>query len=300
MLIIYAEALAAARTYAARYKYEVNANRELAAIGVANCASGLTQGIIVGGGMSGTAANAAGGARTQLSSITTALLSVLTLLFLMPLFKDLPEAVLGAIVVHAVWHLADVKEMRRLASLKTGSIWAAMAALVGVLVFGVLKGLILAMCLTLVALLKKISAPQDSVLGRLPDTGKFEDMENHPEAQPVPEILIFRPNGVLFFANANRLRNRLLAAITDAARPIRRVILSLEASPEVDVTSLDMLDQLRNELHENGMDLALARVSHPVYILFERSGFLERLGETNIFRSVGSAVAALGRQERRP
>ena len=300
VLIIYAEALAAARTYASKYKYEVNANQELAAIGLANLSSGLAQGIIVGGGMSGTAANAAGGARTQLSAITTALVSILTLLFLMPLFKSLPEAVLGAIVVHAVWHLADVKEMRRLASLKTGSIWAAMAALVGVLVFGVLKGLMLAMCLTLAALLKKISAPQDSLLGRLPDSGKFEDMENHPEAQSVPEILIFRPNGVLFFANANRLRNRLLAAISDAARPIRKVILSLEASPEIDVTSADMLEQLRNELHDNGMDLALARVSHPVHTLLQRSGFLERLGEANIFRSVGSAVTALSQQERRP
>jgi high affinity sulfate transporter 1 len=300
VLIIYAEALAAARTYAAKYKYEVNANQELAAIGLANLSSGLAQGIIVGGGMSGTAANAAGGARTQLSAIATALVSILTLLFLMPLFKSLPEAVLGAIVVHAVWHLADVKEMRRLASLKTGSIWAAMAALVGVLVFGVLKGLILAMCLTLAALLKKISAPQDSLLGRLPDSGKFEDMENHPEAQSVPEVLIFRPNGVLFFANANRLRNRLFAAISDAARPIRKVILSLEASPEIDVTSADMLEQLRNELHDNGMDLALARVSHPVHTLLQRSGFLERLGETNVFRSVGSAVAALDQQARRP
>jgi MFS superfamily sulfate permease-like transporter len=118
VLIVYAEGLAAARTFAAKYRYDITPNQELAAIGVANLAAGLTQGIIVGGGMSGTAANSASGARTQLSTITTALISVLTLIFLMPLFEKLPEAVLGAIVFHAVWHLADVKEMRRLASLK--------------------------------------------------------------------------------------------------------------------------------------------------------------------------------------
>ena len=216
VLIVYAEALAAGRTFAAKYKYDVNPNQELAAMGVANLASGLMQGIIVGGGMSGTAANAAGGARSQLSAITTALISVLTLLFLMPLFQSLPEAVLGAIVIHAVWHLADVKEMRRLASLKTGSIWVALTAIAGVLVLGILKGLILAMCLTLAALLKKVSVPMDSVLGRLPGTRTFVDLALHPEAESVPGLLIFRPDGILFFANANRFSSRLRAALKDA------------------------------------------------------------------------------------
>ena len=229
VLIVYAEALAAGRTFAAQYKYNVNPNQELAAMGLANLASGITQGIIVGGGMSGTAANAAGGARSQLSSITAALISVLTLLFLMPLFQNLPEAALGAIVIHAVWHLADVKEMRRLASLKTGSIWVALTAIAAVLVLGVLKGLILAMCLTLAALLKKVSAPLDSVLGRLPGTGTFVDLALHSEAESIPGLLILRPNGLLFFANANRFSNRLRAAIKNAPGPIREVILNLEA-----------------------------------------------------------------------
>ena len=290
VLIVYAEALAAGRTFAARYKYDVSPNQELAAIGIANLASGLTQGIVVGGGMSGTAANAAGGARTQLSTITTGLVSLLTLLFLMPLFEKLPEAVLGAIVIHAVWHLADVKEMRRLARLKTGSIWAALAAMAGVLELGVLKGLILAMCLTLAALLKKLSVPQDSVLGKLPGSDALVDAEDYPEAEAVPDMLIFRTNGILFFANANRVRNRVLAAIKSAGRPIKRVVLTLEASPEIDVTSLDMLEQLRNELSQNGIELAFARVPEPVRDLFRRSGYLERLGESNVFWSLHAAV----------
>ena len=299
VLIAFAEALAAARFFAAQYKYEISPNRELAAMGLANLASGLTQGIVVGGGMSGTAANAAGGARTQLSTITTALVFVLTLLFLMPLFRNLPEAVLGAIVIHAVWHLADVNEMRRLASFKTGSIWAALTALSGVLVLGVLKGLIVAMCLTLAALLKKVSAPQDSILGRLPGTEIFVDMEQYPEAEPIPDLLIYRPNGLLFFANSNRIRNRLHAAIKDAARPIRKVILTMEASPEIDVTSMDMLEQVRSELNESGIRLTFARVSEPVREIFRRSGFLERLGETNVFWGVHAAVAAAIPTEKR-
>ena len=300
VLIVYAEALAAGRTFAAKYKYEVNPNQELAAMGVANLASGLMQGIIVGGGMSGTAANAAGGARSQLSAITAAMISVLTLLFLMPLFHSLPEAVLGAIVIHAVWHLADVKEMRRLASLKTGSIWVALTAIAGVLVLGILKGLILAMCLTLAALLKKVSVPMDSVLGRLPGTRTFVDLALHPEAESVPGLLIFRPDGILFFANANRFSSRLRAALKDAAGPIRQVILNLEASPEIDVTVLDMLEQLRSELNEKGIGLAFARISDPVRGLLGRSGFLERLGEGHIFWGVDSAVDAMTQVELRP
>jgi high affinity sulfate transporter 1 len=300
VMIVYAEGLAAARTFASQFKYEIQPNQELAAVGAANLVSGLAQGIVVGGGMSGTAANAAGGARSQVSTLTTALISVLTLLFLMPLFKNLPEAVLGAIVVHAVWHLVDLKEMRRFARLKTGSIWVALIAIAGVLVLGVLRGLILAMCLTLAALLKKLSTPQDSVLGRLPGTGTFVDLEHHPDAEIMPGLLIFRPNGLVFFANANRVRGRLYTAINDAARPIRAVLINLEASPELDVTALDMLEQMQNNLTERGIRLALARISDPVRDLFRRSGFDGRLGESNVFWGVDEAVNALLASESAP
>jgi high affinity sulfate transporter 1 len=292
LLIIYAEATSAARTFAAKYKYQIVANQELAAIGFANLASGLTQGIVVGGGMSGTAANASGGARTQISTLTSAGIVILTLLFLTPLFRSLPEAVLGAIVVHAVWHLADVKEMKRLASLKTGSIWVALTALTGVLALGILRGLILAMCLTLIALLKKISTPQVSVLGRMPGTRTFVSRERYPEAEAVPGLLIFRPNGILFFANANRFNNCLHEAVNSSAEPVRKIILSMEASPEIDVTVLDTLAQMKAELDGQGIGLAFARVSDPVRDLITRSGFLQRIGEGHVFWDVDSAVAA--------
>ena len=262
------------------------------AIGFANLASGVTQGIVVGGGMSGTAANASGGARTQISTLTSAGIVVLTLLYLTPLFRSLPEAVLGAIVVHAVWHLADVKEMKRLASLQTGSIWVALTALTGVLVLGILKGLILAMCLTLIALLKKISTPQVSVLGRMPGTRTFVSRERYPEAEAVPGLLIFRPNGILFFANANRFNNCLHEAVNNAAEPVKKIILSMEASPEIDVTVLDTLAQMKTEMDGRGIGLAFARVSDPVRDLIARSGFLQRIGEGHVFWDVDSAVAA--------
>jgi len=298
VLIVYAEALAAARTFASKFGYDISPNQELAAIGVSNVASGLAQGFIVGGGMSGTAANASGGARTQLASLVSSLGVVLTLLFLMPLFHDLPEAVLGAIVIHAVWHLADVNELRRFVRLKTGSIWAALTAMAGVLVLGVLKGLILAVCLTLVTLMKKISSPEVEVLGRLPGSDAFVNRANYADAEPVPGLLILRPSTTLFFANANRVHSLLRELLTRAAQPVRDLVLVLEASSEVDLTTLDMLREMKSELEQSGVQLSFVRLSEPVHELFARSGFLAEIREERVFHNVTQAVEALRARER--
>ena len=292
VLVLMAEALAAARTFAAKHKYEIDPNQELCAIGAANVASGLAGGIIVGGGMSGTAANDAGGARTQLSTITASLSVALTLAFLLPLIRNLPEAVLGAIVVHAVAHLADVGTLKYYAKLHSGSIWMALTALFGVLQMGILRGLIFAVGLTLIVLVRKLSVPQHSVLGRIPGTGNFADVKHHPETEEIPGLLIFRPNGMLFFANANHVRNELRDQVKKAGKLLQGVLLNLEACPEMDVTSLEMLEQLRDELHESSVDLYFVRVADPVRDLFGRSGFLDRVGEGRIFVGVDVAVSA--------
>jgi high affinity sulfate transporter 1 len=291
VLVLVAEALAAGRTFAAKHNYSIDPNQELLAMGIANLTAGLFGGMIVGGGMSGTAANDSAGARTQLSTVTASLSVGLTLAFLLPLLHNLPEAVLGAIVVHAVAHLADVGTLKYYVRLRTGSIWGALVALVGVLQMGILKGLIFAVGLTLIALMRKLSSPQDSVLGRLPGSENFVDVSRYREAEQIPGLLIFRPNGVLFFANANRIHTRLRELVKATGSVVRAVVINLEVSPEIDVTSLEMLVQLKNELGDSGIQLHFARVADPVCDLFERSGFLEKL-HGPLFRSVDSAVAA--------
>ena len=291
VLVLIAEAIAAGRTFAAKNNYEIAPNQELRALGIANVVSGLFGGMIVGGGMSGTAANDAAGARTQLSTITASLFVGLTLAFLLPMFRNLPEAVLGAIVVHAVMHLVDIGTLKYYAKLRTGSIWIALAALIGVLQMGILRGLILAVGLTLIALMHKLSSPQDSVLGRLPESTTFVDVARYSEAEQVPGLLIFRPNGLLFFANANRVHNRLRELVKGSGPSLRAVVVNLEASPEIDVTCLEMLRRLRNELQKSGIHLYFSRVADPVRDLFDRSGFLEEL-DGRLFRGVNAAVAA--------
>jgi MFS superfamily sulfate permease-like transporter len=291
-LVLTAEALAAARTFAAKHEYEINPNQELCAMGAANIASGMFGGIIVGGGMSGTAANDSGGARTQLSTITSSIFVGLTLAYLLPLIRNLPEAVLGAIVVHAVAHLVDIGTLKYYARLGSGSFWGALVALLGVLQMGILKGLIFAVGITLVVLMRKLSTPQDSILGKLSGTGNFVDVSRHPEAEQIPHLLIFRPNGMLFFANANRIRNHLRELTSPAAGPLSAVLINLEASPEIDVTSLEMLEQLQGELQKIGVALYFARITDRVRDLFDRSGFVERLGKNRIYPGVDLAVSA--------
>jgi sulfate permease, SulP family len=289
VVVLTAEALAAGRTYAAKHKYNIDPNQELLAMGTANLASGLLGGMIVGGGMSGTAANDSSGARTQLSTIVAAVLVALTIGFLLPSIRQLPEAVLAAIVVHAVAHLVDVKQLRYYAQMRTGSVWVALTAICGVLLLGILRGLIVAVALTLVAVMKKLSTPQDSLLGRLPGTSKYLDIERHPEAEPIEGVLIFRPNGMLFFANAHRILSRVRQLVKQSAT-LNAVVMDLEASPEIDVTSLEMLEEVNEELAESGITLYFAKVPDRVVDLFSRSGFLATLGQNRICHGVDDAV----------
>jgi high affinity sulfate transporter 1 len=291
-LVLVAEALVAARTFAAKHRYEIDPDRELAALGVANISAGLLGGMIVGGGMSGTAANEGAGAHSQLSSIVAACFVGLTLAFLLPAIRDLPQAILAAVVIRAVWHLMDTQSLRRYTKLRTGSIWAALAALVGVLVFGILKGLILAVALTLFELVRRLTRHRGSVLGRMPGTNTFVDMTRYSQALPVPGIVIYRPNGVLFFANARRIQNSVREQLSNSKRT-RAVVLNLEASPEIDVTSLEMLEDLRIDLLDRSVALYFARVPDEVKDLFARSGYLERLGAGRVFATVDSAVNSI-------
>src|SRR5450755_59240 len=205
-LVLFAESLGAARTFAGKNGYDVDPNQELRALAVANATSAIFHGMIVGGGTSGTAANDSNGAKSQVSAITASLMVMLTLLFLTGRFYHLPEAVLGAIVVHAVWHLLNYQELKRFRRIRRIEYHESLAAVIGVIAFGILNGLLLAMILTLVALMRYLSQTQVALLGRLPGTNEYVDVARHPEAQQFPGILILRIERMLFFANADGIR----------------------------------------------------------------------------------------------
>jgi len=292
-LVLYVESVGAARTFASKNNYDIDPNQELRALGVANVTSAIFHGMQVGGGTSGTAANDSNGAKSQVSSIAASLMVMLTLLFLTGWFYHLPEAVLGAIVVHAVWHLLDLAELRRFRRLRRIEFREAVAAIVGVIAFGILNGLLLAVILTLVALMRTLSDSHVAVLGRLQGTREYVDVARHPEAEQFPGILILRIERMLFFANADGVRQHIRKLLRKAVAPVNVLVVSFELVPVLDVTAIDVLEQVRATAAKRHMRLVLAGVRDPVRDRLAKAALIDKFGEDNIFRSVDHAVDAL-------
>jgi len=270
MLVGFAEGLGAAKTYATRHHYEVDANRELLGLGAANLGAGLSSGMVVNGSLSKTAVNGSAGARSQVSGLVVAALTVLTLAFLTGLFESLPEATLAAVVIAAVIELVDLPALAALYRVATRQLrgiygvaarpdfLAALAALLGVLVFDTLPGLFIGIAVSLLLLLYRASRPYVAVLGQVPGAGgQYGDIRRHPENRQLPGIVVLRLESGLFFANADAVRDAVRAhAFRDG---IRAVVLDAETIPYIDVTAARMLVQLDDELPRRGVRLVVAR-----------------------------------------
>ena len=289
-IVVYAEALSGARTFAVRHSYEIDSNQELIALGLANIGSGAFGGIVVSGGLSGSALSDTSGARTQLTGLIGAGVMVVAVFTVTRVGHDLPEAVLGAVVVRAVWGLIDVKALRRFASVRAVDAVPALAALVGVLALGVLPGLGIAVGLSLAVLIYRTSRPHAAVLGRVPHAKTYSDMARHPENETFPGLLLFRLDGQLFFANAGFAVDRLNALLSDLQPKPRVLIWNMESTTDLDVTAVETLLRLAHTLRDSGRDLVFARVGSLVLDVFRRSGLMELLGEDHFFLTVDEAV----------
>ncbi|MCP3145012.1 SulP family inorganic anion transporter [Pyxidicoccus xibeiensis] len=289
-LVAFAEAIGPARLLAARHRYEVDANRELVGLGAANLGAGLFQGFSIGCSLSKSAANDAAGARTQVSSILAAGLTLLVALFLTPLFRLLPEATLGAIVVVAVSGMMDVRELRRLYRLRRADFLGAGVALLGVLALDVLPGLLLAVGVSLFLTVYRASVPRLSELGRSPGTLAFSDVRHTPRPLAVPGMLILRPNEGIFFANATSLRDEIIERLRRAPRRVQTVLLDLEVTADLDVPGADMLASLHGELAQRDVTLELARLMSPTRRMLDRTGVTAKVGEAHLHAQVLDAV----------
>jgi len=293
LLVLFAESIGAARTFAGKNGYDIDPNQELRALGFANFASGIFRGMQVGGGTSGTAANDSNGAKSEFSSIAASATVVLVLLFLTGWFYHLPEAILAAIVIHAVWHLLDYKTLLRYRRISRIEFREGMAAVIGVLAFDILDGLVLAVLLSLIALMRFLSMPQVVVLGRLQGTGEFVDIARHPEAEQFPGILMLRVDRIWFFANADGIREHAKELIRQAPGPLKTIIVNLAPVPLIDVTAVEALAQLHASSVKHGRRLILAGVRDPVRDTLACASLLSVLGEENIFRNMQNAVEAV-------
>jgi SulP family sulfate permease len=288
----YTDNILTARAFAVRHGDRIDPKRELLALGAANLGAGLVHGMPVSSSGSRTAIGDAVGAKTQLAGLVTAACTVLAVLTMRPVLAAVPVAALGAVVVYAAIRLIDVDAFVRLARFRRSELVLALATTVGVLVAGVLNGILLAIGLSVLDLLRRVARPHDAVEGYVPGVAGMHDVDDYPQAEVVPGLLVYRYDSPLFFANAEDFRSRAMAAVDAAGERVEWFLLNMEAIVEVDITAADALDALHRELGERGTVLALARVKQDLRAALEPTGLLERVGEDRIFATLPTAVEA--------
>ena len=245
ILIGFSVTTAAVREYANKHNYRVDINQELLAQGMANISSSLVQGFFENASLSKSPVNDQAGARSQMSDLAQALFIIVTLVFLAPLFSDLPEAVLGAVIIEAmVMGVMDVNEMKRLFHIKRFDFYGALAALLGVLTFGILPGVAIGVALSFIWLVAVSALPYIPELGRKPDSDAFYDLKQHPEGQTYPGLSILRFDGGLFFVNADALNDRLREIRVQSKSDLNGVILSMEGVDFIDSAGADALNKI--------------------------------------------------------
>lgn len=258
LLILYAESYSAIRGFALKHGDTTQPNRDLLVLGVANVISGALHGMPVGAGYSGTSANEAAGAQSRWAGVIAAVCVLLLVLLALRWIERIPQPVLAAIVIHAVSKSLRVSVFAPYLRWHRDRLVLA-AAIVAVLSLGILNGLLCAIAFSVVMLLRQLATPRLSVLGRLASGHDFVDMRQHPEAVPVPGMLVVRPEEPLFFANAEAMLAQARHRV-DAQADLQRVVLSLEESPDLDGTSLESIGDFATWLAARGIELRVARL----------------------------------------
>jgi high affinity sulfate transporter 1 len=277
LLLAYIESVSAARTFAAKHGYVIDPRQEFLGIGAANFAAALGHGYPVAGGLSQSAVNDKAGARTPLALVVASITLALCLLFLTGFLENLPKAVLGAIVLAAVYGLIDFPAMLRMWRISRMDFYAATIALGAVLLLGILQGILLAALASILMLLARASQPHVAFLGRIPGTNSYSDVARHSENEPLPNVIAFRPEASLLYVNADFV----LQSVTDHLRgrsDVRLVVCDLSASPYVDLAGSRMLHQLHGELATRGIGLRIVGVRGRVRDLLRADGVGEKVG----------------------
>jgi high affinity sulfate transporter 1 len=291
LLVAFSEALGVAHEFAEKHGYEVNADQELNAHALANLASALFGGMIASGSMSASAVKEGAGARTQVTNLVAWVVTIVTLLFLTPLFAPLPEAVLAALIIHAVWHIIASRKLLKLRQESRVEVWFGVLALAGVLLIDVLQGMVIGLVTSLLFVVYKTSKPHIASLGRVPHVpGAYSDIGRHPENVPVPGVLIVRVDAQLYYANALSVRDRVKAMIAEMDPLPRAVIFDASAQDEIDVTSTNYIKSLMKELRGKGIDVYIADLHAPVLEQGRKTGLLESIGEDHVFPTVDAAI----------
>jgi high affinity sulfate transporter 1 len=298
VLLGYSVSLSVAAVGAQATGEEIDPNQELVGLGVANLGAAFSSGFVVCGSLSrGVVIRGAGG-RTQVVSLVNAGLVTLTLLFALPLFYKLPQATLAAIVVSAMSGLLNFAYLRRLLRIDRGEFAYAMAALLGVLVLGILQGVALGVVLSIAVLIRRVARPATAILGRLPGTDAYRDITVEPEAETLPGLLIFRFDAPIIFPNAGYFADQVRQFIGEAETPVREVIIPARQINHLDSTGADQLAKLQTKLAAEGIMLSFAEVKSGLRDMMGRTGLEEKIGADRFYQSIEDGVQAFLQRQR--
>ncbi|HEY6387007.1 MAG TPA: SulP family inorganic anion transporter [Candidatus Acidoferrum sp.] len=289
-LICFCSSMVTAKSFAVRNKYEVAADREFIALGLANVVSGLSNGFAIAGADSRTAINDITGGRSQVSGLTAALVMALVLTACTGPLSYIPTASLGAVLVLAGASLFDFQTVWKIRNISRSEFALSLIATLGVATIGVLPGIALSVMLSLVLLIRRASSPYDAILGQVPGVDGFTDISEYPNALTIPGLLVYRFDAALLFFNTDYFKKRVRDVVTLSDHSLRLFVFDMEAINVIDSAGLDAIEEIRSDLATKGIAFTVARAKNEIRDKLIRSGLWERIGPTNFHPSVRSAV----------
>ncbi len=292
-LVGFSEAILTARAFGEQHGEVVDANRELIALGVGNVGVGFTQGFPTSASQSRTAVADTSGMKTQLAQMLAGVAVAVFLVFFTGILKNVPQVALAAIVIFAALGLFDDRQLRVLYRTDRVEFGLAIATFIGVVAFGMLTGILVAVGLSLAVFLRGVVRPHDAVLGPVDGVDGFHEVERAEAAEASPGVVVYRFDGPLFFANADYFLNRAL--LTIEGRQLRCFVLDLQAVTTIDVTAARAVEKLRVAVSARGTSLHVARATEPLRRSLRATGLAEAIGEENFHRTIRAAVAACSR-----
>jgi len=290
-IVGYSDNVLTARAFATRNHYKIDPNQELLALGAANFGNGLMQGFPISSSGSRGVIGDSLGSKSQLFSLVAMAVVILVLLFLRPLLALFPNAALGAIVIYAATKLIEVSEFIRLYRFRKSEFALACITMLAVLITNILVGVGIAVGLSVIELFSRVARPHDAVLGKVKGMEGLHDITDWEGVETIPGLVIYRYDAPLCFANAENLKRRSLLAIEAEINPVEWFVLNMEANVEIDITAIDMLSELRDELTTRKITFAMARVKQDLYLELEKAGFLDNVAAEHIYPTLPSAIA---------
>jgi len=287
------ETAAIGRMFAEKHGRRFDCNQEFFALGGANLAAGLGHGFPVSGGMSQSLVNESSGARTPLSGLVAAVLILIVTLFFSDLLSNLPQPVLAAVVLMAVSHLVDFKALARLWKVHRAEFSIAMVSLLGVLWAGLLQGVLVGAIISLVMLIRRVSAPHVAFLGRIPGLDRYSDIQRHPSNQPIPGVLAFRVEAGIVYFNAEYVFDVVMNRVLALEERPRLVVCDLSTSPYLDRAGARMFSNLHDELAKQGITFRLVEAHAEVRDMLRVEGAEDKMGRIDRSVSLGQVIRDL-------